>query len=178
LLLDGLVRLMAPILSFTAEEIWAAMPADPARQASVLLADFPSVDPALRDGALAAEWDTLLAVRSAVTKTLEGLRSAGRIGHSLEADVRIAAGEPVAAVLTSHRKLLGEIFIVSRVTLVPEGSIDAPVLPPGVAVAAKRVEGEKCPRCWNYRDDAGRDPNVPAMCGRCVGVLAATGAHA
>jgi len=86
----------------------------------------------------------------------------------------------VASVLASHRALLAEIFIVSRVALVPQGSleaIDAPLLPPGVAVAAKRVEGEKCPRCWNYRDDAGRDPNVPAMCARCVGVLAA-GGHA
>src|SRR4029079_8883954 len=72
LLLEGLVRIMAPILSFTAEEIWSSMPSDPTRPVSVLLAAFPVVDPALRAPALAAEWDTLLAVRSAVTKTLEG----------------------------------------------------------------------------------------------------------
>jgi isoleucyl-tRNA synthetase len=174
-LLEGLVRIMAPILSFTAEEIWGYMPADPARPASVLLADFPAVDPDHRAPELAAEWDTLLAVRSAVTKTLEGLRSAGTIGHSLEADVRIAAGGPVAVVLASHRDLLAEIFIVARVTLVPEGSLAGPMLPPGVAVAAERVTiGEKCPRCWNYRDDAGQDAQVPSLCGRCVGVLRAS----
>jgi len=171
-LLESLVRLMAPILSFTAEEIWGYMPPDPARPPSVLLADFPSVDPALRDPALAAEWETLLAVRSAVTKTLEGLRSAGVIGHSLEADVQLAATDPVAGVLASHRASLAEIFIVSRVTLVPEGTLEGPALPPGVAVAAKRVEGEKCPRCWNYRNDAGRDARAPALCGRCVDILA------
>ncbi len=174
-LLEALVRIMAPVLSFTAEELWGYMPADPTRPTSVLLADFPAVDPGLRDAALAAEWETLLAVRSAVTKTLEGLRSAGTIGHSLEADVRIAAAEPVAAVLESHLPLLAEIFIVSRVTLVPRGaleSLDAPTLPPGVAVAAARVAGEKCPRCWNYRDDIGADPRNPALCGRCASVIA------
>jgi isoleucyl-tRNA synthetase len=171
-LLEGLVRIMAPILSFTAEEIWGYMPADAARPASVLLADFPSVDSALRDPALAAEWETLLAVRSAVTKTLEGLRSGGGIGHSLEADVQLAAAGPVAAVLAAHQGSLAEIFIVSRVTLVPDGTLTGPSHPPGVAVAAQRVVGDKCPRCWNYRDDAGRDPRVPALCGRCVDVLA------
>ncbi len=173
LLLEGLVGIMAPILSFTAEEIWGFMPPDPKRPPSVLLSDFPSVDPVLRDPVLAGEWETLLAVRSAVTKTLEGLRSAGDIGHSLEADVEIAASDPVAGVLESHRASLAEIFIVSRVTLVSEGTLSGPALVPGVTVAAKRVVGEKCPRCWNYRDDAGHDPAVPAMCGRCVSVLSA-----
>jgi isoleucyl-tRNA synthetase len=174
-LLRGLVGLMAPILSFTAEEIWGYMAPDASRPPSVLLSDFPSVDPALRDERLAAEWDTLLEVRSAVTKTLEGLRSAGTIGQSLEADVTIAASAGVAPVLESHRRLLAEIFIVSRVSLVPEGAVVGPVLAPGVAVEAKRAAGEKCPRCWNYRDDAGLDTTVPAMCARCVGVVSAIG---
>ncbi len=173
-LLDGLTRLMAPVLSFTADEIWGYMPPDPTRPASVLLADFPSVEPKLRDGRLAAEWDVLLAVRSAVTKTLEGLRSRGEIGHSLEADVRLAAAEPVAAVLASHQEMLAEIFIVSRVTLLPAGDLTGAMLPPGVSVEASRVEGEKCPRCWNYRRDTGRDPRTPTLCSRCVDVLAAT----
>jgi isoleucyl-tRNA synthetase len=171
-LLEGLVRLIAPILSFTAEEIWGHMPPDATRPASVLLADFPNVNSALRDPALAAEWETLLAVRSAVTKTLEGLRSRGEIGHSLEADVQLAAAEPVAGVLASRRGRLAEIFIVSRVTLVPDGTLAGTALPPGVTVAAQRIAGEKCPRCWNYRDDAGRDAVVPTVCGRCVDVLA------
>src|SRR6185369_5705437 len=96
-LLEALVRLMAPILSFTAEEIWGYLSPDARRPASVLLADFPAVDPELRDARLAADWEALLAVRAAVTKTLEGLRTRGEIGHSLEADVRIAAPAPTAA---------------------------------------------------------------------------------
>lgn len=177
LLLEGLVGLMAPILSFTAEEIWGFMPADPKRAPSVLLSDFPAVDPALRDPGLAADWETLLAVRSAVTKTLEPLRGAGEIGQSLAADVRIAATGQIADLLASRRGMLAEIFIVSRVTLAPEGSLDGPLLAPGVTVVAQRAAGERCPRCWNYRDDVGRNPAVPAMCGRCAGVLAAAEAR-
>jgi isoleucyl-tRNA synthetase len=173
-LLDALVRLMAPILSFTAEEIWGYLPADSTRPPSVLLADFPDVDPTLRDEQLRAEWESLLAVRSAVTKTLEGLRSRGEIGHSLEADVRIAAVEPVGAVLAAHRDLLAEVFIVSRVDLVADGTLAGPSLPPGVVVAASRVDGEKCQRCWNYRSDVGHDARQPTVCGRCAEVLAAT----
>jgi isoleucyl-tRNA synthetase len=167
-LLEALVRLMAPILSFTAEEIWGYLSPDARRPASVLLADFPAVDPALRDARLAADWEALLAVRAAVTKTLEGLRTRGEIGHSLEADVRIAAPAPTAAVLAAHRDLLAEIFIVSRVTLGDGVAGD------GVVVEAARVGGEKCQRCWNYRTDVGSDARYATVCGRCAGVLAAS----
>jgi isoleucyl-tRNA synthetase len=168
-LLDALVRLMAPILSFTAEEIWAHMPPDPARPPSVLLADFPEVDPALRDPALAADWERLLEVRSAVTKALEGLRQRGEIRHSLEAHVRLAAEGALGELLAARRDLLADALIVSRVDLVPAGALAG--APAGLAVAARRIDGVKCPRCWTYRA-----PAAGALCARCAAVLAAAGA--
>ncbi len=169
--LDALVRVMAPILSFTAEEIWSCMPADPSRPASVHLTDFPRADPALRDAELARAWDQLLEVRGAVTKTLEDLRKRGEIGHSLEASVQLAAAGALADVLTARRALLPEIFIVSRVELVAAGAI--PATTAGLGVAARRIEGAKCARCWNYRPDVGDRREFPALCGRCAAVVAA-----
>jgi isoleucyl-tRNA synthetase len=173
--LDGLVRMMAPILSFTAEDIWGHMPADPSRPKSVLLADFPEVDASRRDPALAARWERVLEVRAAVTKTLEGLRQQGTIRQSLEAHVQLAAEGEIAAILAERAAFLGDVLIVSRVDLVKPGTITAPVVEPGVAVAAKRVGGTRCPRCWTYRTDGGRDARFPDVCARCTSVLAAAG---
>jgi isoleucyl-tRNA synthetase len=171
-ILDALVRLMAPILSFTAEEIWGYLPADPTRASSVLLADFPVPVPALRDARLAAEWDRLLEVRAAVTKALEPLRKEGTIGHSLEAEVTLTTNGTLGDVLEAHRGLLADVFIVSRVDLRSTGGAaggDAEV-----AVDAKRAGGTKCARCWNYRSDVGVDAAQPLVCGRCARVLAAS----
>jgi isoleucyl-tRNA synthetase len=173
-LLDTLVRLMAPILSFTAEDIWGHMATDPSRPASVLLADFPTVDPALSDPGLGRDWERLLEARGAVTKVLEGLRQRGVIGHSLEARVALAAGGALAELLVGRRALLPEIFIVSRVELLPEGTLAQPSTVEGLAVAAERVGGEKCVRCWNYRADVGQERRFPGLCARCARVLAAT----
>jgi len=170
-ILDALVRLMAPILSFTAEEIWGYLPADAARPPSVLLADFPAADPALRDARLAGEWDRLLEVRSAVTKALEELRKQGTIGHSLEAEVAIATNGNLGELLAARRGLLSDVFIVSSVELRPAGSLPVPAGGGDVAITAKRAGGAKCARCWNYRSDVGSNERFPPLCGRCAGVL-------
>jgi isoleucyl-tRNA synthetase len=169
---------MAPILSFTAEEIWGSCPRirrgreRAARRLSV-------VDPALRDPALAAEWDTLLAVRSAVTKTLEGLRSAGTIGHFASRPTCASPPRsPVASVLASHRATprrdLHRVAAWRSFPRVVESDRCS------TSAARRRGRGEarrrrKVSALLELRDDAGRDPNVPAMCARCVGVLAARG---
>jgi len=172
-LLDAIVRLMAPILSFTTEEIWSYMPADPARPPSVHLADFPVVEPDLRAPQLAADWERLLEVRAAVTKALEELRRRGEIGHSLEAQVRLSADGTLGALLAGRCALLPEIFIVSRVELLPAGVLAAASAIPGLAVEVAPAAGEKCGRCWNYRADVGSDRRFPTLCGRCVRVPAA-----
>jgi isoleucyl-tRNA synthetase len=177
-ILDAMVRVMAPVLSFTAEEIWSCMPAAPGRAASVLLGDFPQPDPAFVDGELAADWERLLEVRAAVTKTIEGLRQRGEVGHSLEARVLLAAEEPLATLLASRRERLAEIFIVSQVELRGPGEVSGESPVEGLRVAAERAEGEKCARCWNWKTDVGSDPRVPTVCGRCARVLASADTRA
>ncbi len=174
-ILDAMVRVMAPVLSFTAEEIWSCMPAMAGRPASVFLADFPQPDPAFVDTKLAADWERMLEVRAAVTKTLEALRQRGDVGHSLEARVVLGAEGPVAEILESRRALLPEVFIVSQVELRRGGEGSSASSSNGVAVSAERAAGEKCARCWTWRSDVGADPRVPDVCGRCAGVLDAMG---
>ncbi len=176
-ILDALVRVMAPILPFTAEEIWSYMPADATRPASVHLADFPRPDPELVDAALAADWERLLDVRAAVTKALEALRQRGEIGHSLEASVRLGAADGLGTLLESRRTLLPEILIVSQVELLPSGALAGESTLPGLAIEAARAGGQKCARCWNWRLDVGSDPRFPTVCGRCAGVLASSEAR-
>jgi isoleucyl-tRNA synthetase len=176
-ILDALVRVMAPVLSFTAEEIWSYMPRADGRSDSVLLTDFPQPDPSRTDARLAADWERLLEVRAAVTKALEALRKRGEIGHSLEACVRLAATGDLATVLGSRRRLLPEVLIVSQVELSTPSELAGEQVLPGLAIDVERAGGTKCGRCWNYRADVGSDGRFPAVCGRCAGVLASGGAR-
>lgn len=173
--LDALVRLIAPLLSFTAEEIWQAMPAAGAAPESVHMLEFAAAEPGRRDPELEAEWDVIMAARQAVTRELEKLRVTKTIGSSLEARVEIAAAEPRAqAVLAAHLADLEEAFIVSSVRLVSEGdswSGEPVQAEEGFLVAAGAAPGEKCQRCWRYRTDVGQAPNHPGLCTECVDIL-------
>jgi isoleucyl-tRNA synthetase len=172
-ILDTLVRLMAPILSFMAEEIWLAVSA-PNRSASVLLAGFP--EPRHRDDALAATWERLLAVRAAVTKALEEARQADLIGHSLDARVVLAATDGLRALLAARRDDLPAFFITSQVELVQELPAEAasPLLP-DLRVRVDRALGAKCQRCWNYSQAVGSDDTHPDLCERCLPVVGSPG---
>ncbi|MGH7899655.1 MAG: isoleucine--tRNA ligase, partial [Candidatus Binatia bacterium] len=116
-ILDSLVRLMAPILTFTAEEVWEYVPMIGARAESVLLAEFPSDGPEAGDAALLETWDRLLAVRDAVSKALEEARQRGRIGHSLDARVRLGFDPalPIGRLIGNRLEELPTLFIVSQV---------------------------------------------------------------
>src|SRR5690606_21163709 len=117
------------------------------------------------DDALAARFERLLAVRSAVTKALEAERQAGRIKHSLEARVSLAPSGELAELLRGGEAFLAELFIVSQVEIT-EGPLPESALP-GLGVAVGRAAGEKCARCWNYRTDVGAVSAYPGACGRC-----------
>jgi isoleucyl-tRNA synthetase len=160
--LDALVRLVAPILTFTAEEVWQIMPAALRGDvASVQLAGWPEVARGADAEALRDAYAGVLAVREAVTKELETARGAGVIGKSQEARLVIEADESTRAVLAARgEESLAELFIVSAVELVPGEAAGAPV------VRVMAAEGEKCPRCWNLRS-LGED----GLCGRCSGVV-------
>ena len=167
---DALARLLAPILAFTADEIWENMPhagGDAAYARSVHLAIFPFTSGA-RDEKLAENWAAVFAIRDMVLQELERARMEKVIGSSLEARVNITATGQSYELLQRYRDELRYIFIVSQVTL-RQGAADTDV---EVEVGIERAEGEKCERCWNYSTRVGETTRYPTACERCVVALA------
>jgi isoleucyl-tRNA synthetase len=166
--LVALTKLMAPILSFTAEEIWRILPEAARREAgadSVHLASFPEVHPKWKDEILAQRWERLLAIRTRVQAELEQKRRDKIIGASLEARVILQANPEAYALLKEYEQDLPTLFIVSQVEVkevqhLPEQS--------DVVVTVAKAEGEKCERCWNYRPAVGAFPDHRTLCDRCV----------
>ena len=169
---DGLIRLLAPILPFTAEEAWQHLPAAAGRGDSVHLGLFP--EPAA-EVALSAEelqfWDRLLEVRAAALKALEQARQAGTIGSGLEARVVLDPPPELKPLLLETLPELRFFLIVSQVELGSRGGAAAVELPSGLKVWVERAGGEKCARCWNYSEDVGRDTEQPSLCERCAPIL-------
>ncbi|HEY7726178.1 MAG TPA: isoleucine--tRNA ligase [Anaeromyxobacteraceae bacterium] len=157
---DDLLRMLAPVLSFTASEAWASLPRAPAE--SVFLAGFPDRPRPAGADELEARYARLFEVRATVQKALEEARQAKRIGSSLEALVRLQAEGETLDLLRSARGELPALFIVSRVELAP-GPARALVEP---------APGRKCPRCWVYAEDQGASAEHPELCGKCASALA------
>jgi isoleucyl-tRNA synthetase len=157
---------LAPILAFTAEEAWLAR--FPSTDGSVHLQTFPAIPEGWRDDALAAKWETVRAVRRAVTGALELERAAKRIGSSLEAAPQIYISD--AEVLKALEDIdVAEICITSGATIIegepPAGAFTLPELP-GVGVVSQRAEGKKCARSWRITADVGSDPAYPELSAR------------
>jgi isoleucyl-tRNA synthetase len=178
---DALARLLAPILVFTADEIWENLPAasftvatggDSApsgakRAASVHLAGFPVVLGA-RDAELAGRWAQILEVREVVLRALEEARAAKQIGSSLEARVELKLKDPLYATLSKYQGELRYVFIVSKVGVVKTDDAAAP----DIGVEVFRADGRKCERCWNYSERVGEFHRYPTVCERCIEALA------
>jgi isoleucyl-tRNA synthetase len=169
--LEVMLRLMAPVLSFTAEEAWGFLP-DAARPPSVFLAGLRCPPEVWRADEVAARFERLLAVRSAVTKALEDARQAGVVKQASEARVVLGV-DPVdglGGLLAERVTELPALFLVADVGLVtPDGARESSLVP-GLSVRVERAAGAKCARCWNTRL-VGQDPRHPDVCGRCAGVL-------
>ncbi len=177
-LLDAMVRMMAPVLPFTAEEIWRYMPDDGAREESVHMAMLPEANPAWRDAVLAENWNLLLAVRREVTRALEDARARKIIGHSLDAHVDLTADGDLYTKLSPYADQLRAIFITSGAGLVrgaPAEKEDENNATEGLSVRVAAAAGEKCARCWVHDTSVGRDAAHPAVCSRCRRVLAEIG---
>ncbi len=177
-ILSALLRLMAPVLTFTAEEAWRLMPGVHAE--SVHLERFPQVPLEWIDDTLKGEWDRLLEVRREVAKALETVRSQKQIGSGLEAAVSIAAApEDLPALLGAKGGLLAPLFIVSDVRLFESPSPDVLLPPtesseiPGLVIAIGRAAGAKCERCWRYSPRVGESPQHPTLCERCLPLITA-----
>ncbi len=166
LILQSLTRLMAPVLSFTADEVWGYIPRRGEEAASVHLTEFPRVDEAYLDEALAERWDRLLRVRDDVLRALEEARKSKLIGNALEAKVEVLGGPTMFAFLQSYAKDLPTLFIVSAVDVKPALDDSAEL-----SVVVQRASGQKCERCWVYRESVGQSLEHRTLCDRCVAVL-------
>jgi isoleucyl-tRNA synthetase len=157
-IVDKLARLLAPILSFTADEIWENIPGE--RPSSVHMAEFPRGVADEENKKLLATWGQLFEVRSQVQKALEEKRNEKVIGGSLEAKVALYASGKTYELLTHYAEQLPAVFIVSSVTVnESEGEL---------RVEVEHADGAKCERCWNWSESVGRDARYPTLDARCV----------
>jgi isoleucyl-tRNA synthetase len=175
--LELLVRWLAPILSFTAEEIWSYMPG--AREGSVLLAEWyalPELSAREHDRLAPADWERVRAIRDAVNRQLERLRAAGGIGSALDAEVDLYVEDADAALLRTLGEELRFVLICSYAQVHPAGQRPQDAADEGgVWVRARASEHPKCVRCWHHREDVGAHTEHPELCGRCVENVAGAG---
>jgi isoleucyl-tRNA synthetase len=163
-ILQTVTRLMAPVLSFTAEEIWATLK----QGDSVMLATWHVLPEQAEESALTTRWQAIRALRADVARTLEELRSAGKIGSSLQAEVKLSADAASYDLLSSLGDDLKFVLICSKVTLEKLGAGETAG---GVGIEASASAHAKCARCWHWREDVGQDAEHPELCGRCTSNL-------
>jgi isoleucyl-tRNA synthetase len=174
IILKALVRLMAPILSFTAEEIWSNLPDEEKEAESVHLTQFPAYDPVWAEEELDRRFKELLALRGEVTRALEQARRNQGIGNSLEARVILQPPDSMRPLVEAYLDFLPTLFIVSQVEMVSgkagtEGFSSLEI--PGLVVWVEKALGKKCERCWNVRREVGEFSDHPALCSRCYRVI-------
>lgn len=176
-IVEAMVRWMAPVLSFTADEIWGFMPG--ARAESVFMETWYEGLFLREEGPLdAAAWGQVINVKTAVGKQLELMRREGIIGSSLDAEVELYCDEPLLSVLAAlgdelRYALITSYASVARLADASLQAMDTEVN--GLKIAAWASEHAKCTRCWHHREDVGRDAGHPELCGRCVENVAGTG---
>ncbi|MBR4892566.1 MAG: isoleucine--tRNA ligase [Clostridia bacterium] len=175
MVLDSLVKLLAPVLAFTTEEIWANMPHTSKDDSySVIFNDMPSFKEELNDVSLLEKWERISKLKDAVSKGLEIARTNKVIGHSLGASVTLYADGELLDFIKSIEKDLETVFIVSDVKIKAlgeaEDAIDCEdVL--GLKVKVSQAEGEKCERCWMIKTSVGENKDHPTLCSRCADAL-------
>jgi isoleucyl-tRNA synthetase len=185
-ILSVMTRLMAPVLSFTAEEIWTFMPGKPGnKEESVFLSAFPVVDERFVDEGLESKWAALISLRDEVNKAIEIKRQERVLGNSLEANVVlfVDGGGRLQGLLNDYSEFLTTLFIVSRAETrtgaTPEGAykgevsfggdagVSAQLQQEAVFILVERAPGKKCERCWNWSEAVGTFGDAPELCGRC-----------
>jgi isoleucyl-tRNA synthetase len=171
-IIEAMVRWIAPILSFTAEEIWRYLPGS--RGASVFLERWYEglVRIDASDPFGPALWDSVLAVREAVSKELERLRVGGDIGSSLDAEVALYCEDELREALAAFEDELRFVLITSYARVVPLQEAPAHAVnsetPLGLKLVCTPSSYAKCARCWHHREDVGSSAEHPALCRRCV----------
>ncbi len=174
IILDSIVRIMAPVLSFTSEEIWNFMPGYKEKETSIHLASLPDVKEEWKDSNLAKKWHRILEVRGEVTKALEKARVDKLIGHPLDASITISANEDLYNGLYLYVDDLRSIFITSEASLVKDESIpDAYESDEieGLSILVRPATDDKCERCWIHDTSVGTNSEQPTICNRCRDAL-------
>ena len=198
-ILEVLVHLMAPILSFTAAEIWQHMPNKRGAAEAIFMSRMPAPGAAPLDESLSARWEQIFKERSEVLKALEEARSRNIIGHSLDAKVLLhtmnGTMPRIGELLQQDEQRAEDILIVSQGAVVRDSSdaavttamqraseaqdVDGRFLyqsqPLNCMIEVAKASGRKCERCWKYSEDVGRDPAHPTVCARCARVLTELG---
>jgi isoleucyl-tRNA synthetase len=164
---EALVRWVAPVLSFTADEIWRVMPGE--RGESVFMAEWWSLPPAAPDAIPDSDWVLIARARNAVNKVLEGKKETG-IQKSLEAEVVLYADDALASALGKLKDELRFVLITSEARLAPLSDANGaePTELEGLFLRVDRTSHDKCVRCWHHRADVGAVAEHPELCGRCV----------
>jgi isoleucyl-tRNA synthetase len=156
----AMLRWMAPFLSFTAEEAWEIF----GTSESIFFETYAEIGAA--DEALLAKWNRIREIRDVANKEIEALRTAGQVGSSLQANIKLQAPAADHALLASLGDDLKFIFITSAIELVAGNDL---------SIGASASASTKCERCWHWRDDVGQDPAHPTICGRCTSNLFGAG---
>lgn len=156
----AMLRWMAPFLSFTAEEAWEIF----GTSESIFFETYAEIGSA--DEALLAKWNRIREIRDVANKEIEALRTAGQVGSSLQANIKLQAGAADHALLASLGEDLKFVFITSAIELVAGNDL---------SIGASASASTKCERCWHWRDDVGQDPAHPTICGRCTSNLFGAG---
>ncbi|HPR15914.1 MAG TPA: isoleucine--tRNA ligase [Smithella sp.] len=171
IILNAMTRLLAPILTFTSEEVWAAMPDWTNKEDSVHLAQFPEVSGTFFNADLGERWKAMIDAKSEIAKAVEHARKEKIVGHSLDARITIAAPEKLRALFAAHLEDLKALLIVSQLQLADEQDIAAPFRSAeieGLMVGVEKARGAKCERCWIYDESVGADAQHPTICARCL----------
>ena len=174
IILDTMVKLLAPILTFTTEEIWENLPTYEGKEESIHMTLFPEVNPDYINKELGGKWQTLVTIKSEVSKAIELARQQKIIGHSLDCSITIFGPDTLRTLLTEYLYDLRALLIVSDVSVVPEDTIDNPYVSPefeGLKIGVAKAQGKKCERCWHYSTTVGSSVEHSTICKRCLGNL-------
>ncbi|QUB97131.1 isoleucine--tRNA ligase [Leptotrichia sp. oral taxon 221] len=169
--LKVLVRIISPVLSFTAEEIWERIPASLKDEESVHLASWIDPNPAYKNEELAKKWEKIAHLRKEVNKKIEAQRQEGLIGHSLDARVLLNITNDDYSFLKDYTEdEVSDLFIVSQTKFVDDELEKSEI--EGVSIGVTKALGKKCERCWKYSEEVGKDERYPDVDPRCAKVLA------
>ena len=168
--LKVLVRIISPVLSFTADEIWERIPEALKEEESVHLSKWIEANPEYLNEELAKKWDKIARLRREVNKKLEAERQTGLIGHSLDARVLLNIVNAEYSFIKDYTENeVSDLFIVSQVKFVNDNLAESEI--EGISISVEKASGEKCERCWKYDEEVGHNHNHPDVCPRCASVL-------